>query len=289
MIKTSKLEAIKDTLLNPENLGTHFYALENIKGFNFSITFNKDSGLITCSTKSKGKIINFASNRYSVKALRNIVDGENLTHKLVDLINIKYPENNNVEFFFTMFSAPGTNNIKSAKNANNVKNVVMYDILVDSKFEDYDNVLDYCALMGIKTNPIIKIVTNLDAALDIPANGDSMIPYLFNNSSELVPMQGVTIRPHKEIQYKIRSKNYRLIIDLADVKPITKTNNKDSEFLKFLNKETLNVVKSQNPKNLESELIYYIIEKLNPKNVEEINNIKAQYTQKVRDFITINS
>lgn len=280
MIKTAKLEAIKDALLNPENLGTHFYALENIKGFNFSITFNKDSGLITCATKSKGKIINFTSNRYSVKALRNIVDGENLTHKLVDLINIKYPENNNVEFFFTMFSVPG---------ANNVKNVVMYDILVDSKFEDFDNVLDYCTLIGIKTNPIIKIVTNLDAALDIPANGDSMIPYLFNNSSELVPMQGVTIRPHKEIQYKIRSKNYRLIIDLADVKPITKTDNKDSKFLKFLNKETLNIVKSQNPKNLESELIYYIIEQMNPSSVEEINNIKAQYIQKVRDFITINS
>ena len=289
MIKTAKLEAIKDALLNPENLGTHFYALENIKGFNFSITFNKDSGLVTCATKSKGKIINFASNRYSVKALRNIVDGENLTHKLVDLINIKYPENNNVEFFFTMFTAPGANNVKSAKNAKNVKNVVMYDILVDSKFEDFDNVLDYCTLIGIKTNPIIKIVTNLDAALDIPANSDSMIPYLFNNSSELVPMQGVTIRPHKEIQYKIRSKNYRLIIDLADVKPITKTDNKDSEFLKFLTKETLNIVKSQNPKNLESELMYYIIEQMNPSSVEEINNIKAQYIQKVRDFISINS
>ena len=36
-------------------------------------------------------------------------------------------------------------------------------------------------------------------------------------------------------------------------------------------------------------MISDIIEKLNPKNVEEINNIKAQYTQKVRDFITINS
>lgn len=283
MIKTAKLEAIKDTLLNPENLGIHFYALENIKGFNFSITFNKDGGLITCATKGKGKIIDFASNRYSVKILQNTIDSADLIHKLVDLINIKYPENNNVEFFFTMFSVPGD------KNAKNVKNVVMYDILVDSKFEDFDNVLDYCALMGIKTNPIIKIVTNLDAALDIPSNGDSMIPYLFNNSSELVPMQGVTIRPHKEIQYKIRSKNYRLIIDLADVKPIIKTDNKDSEFLKFLNKETLNIVKSQNPKNLESELIYYIIEQMNPSSVEEINNIKAQYTQKVRDFITINS
>ena len=280
MVKMAKLEAIKDTLLNPENLGTHFYVLENIKGFNFNITFNKDAGLVVCATKSKGKIINFASNRYSVKALRNIVDGENLTHKLIDLINIKYPENDNVEFFFTMFPAPG---------ANNAKNFIMYDILVDSKFEDFDNVLDYCALMGIKTNPIIKIVTNLDAALDIPTNGDSMIPYLFNNSSELVPMQGVTIRPHKEIQYKIRSKKYRLIIDLADVKPIIKTDNKDSEFLKFLNKETLNIVKSQNPKNLESELIYYIIEQMNPSSVEEINNIKAQYIQKVRDFITINS
>lgn len=283
MIKTAKLEAIKDTLLNPENLGTHFYALENIKGFNFSITFNKDSGLITCATKSKGKIIDFASNRYSVKIIQNTIDSADLIHKLVDLINIKYPENDNVEFFFTMFTAPGD------KNTNNAKNVVMYDILVDSKFEDFDNVLDYCALMGIKTNPIIKIVTNLDAALDIPSNGDSMIPYLFNNSSELVPMQGVTIRPHKEIQYKIRSKNYRLIIDLADVKPITKTDNKDSKFLKFLNKETLNIVKSQNPKNLESELIYYIIEQMNPSSVEEINNIKAQYTQKVRDFITINA
>lgn len=283
MIKTAKLEAIKDTLLNPENLGTHFYALENIKGFNFSITFNKDGGLITCAAKGKGKIIDFASNRYSVKILQNTIDSADLINKLVDLINIKYPENNNIEFFFTMFSAPGANNTK------NVKNVVMYDILVDSKFEDFDNVLDYCALMGIKTNPIIKIVTNLDAALDIPSNGDSMIPYLFNNSSELVPMQGVTIRPHKEIQYKIRSKNYRLIIDLADVKPITKTDNKDSKFLKFLNKETLNIVKSQNPKNLESELIYYIIEQMNPSSVEEINNIKAQYTQKVRDFITINS
>lgn len=286
MIKTAKLEAIKDTLLNPENLGTHFYALENIKGFKFSITFNKNGGLITCATKGKGKIIDFASNRYAVKTLQNTIDSADLIHKLVDLINIKYPENDNVEFFFTMFSVPGAKNVKSDKNA---KNVVMYDILVDSKFEDFDNVLDYCALMGIKTNPIIKIVTNLDAALDIPANGDSMIPYLFNNSSEIIPMQGVTIRPHKEIQYKIRSKKYRLIIDLADVKPITKTDNKDSEFLKFLNKETLNIVKSQNPKNLESELIYYIIEQMNPSSVEEINNIKAQYIQKVRDFITINS
>lgn len=283
MIKTAKLEAIKDTLLNPENLGTHFYALENIKGFKFSITFNKNGGLITRATKGKGKIIDFASNRYAVKTLQNTIDSADLIHKLVDLINIKYPENDNVEFFFTMFSVPGANNTK------NVKNFIMYDILVDSKFEDFDNVLDYCALMGIKTNPIIKIVTNLDAALDIPANGDSMIPYLFNNSSEIIPMQGVTIRPHKEIQYKIRSKKYRLIIDLADVKPITKTDNKDSEFLKFLNKETLNIVKSQNPKNLESELIYYIIEQMNPSSVEEINNIKAQYIQKVRDFITINS
>lgn len=280
MVKTAKLEAIKDALLSPENLGTYFYVLENIKGFNFSITFNKNGTLLVCATKGKGKIIDFASNSYLIKALKNMVDEADLIHKLVDLINIKYPENDNIEFFFNMFSIPG---------AKNVKNVIMYDILVDSKFEDFDNVLDYCALTGIKTNPIIKIVTNLDSALSIPTNGDSMIPYLFNNSSEIIPMQGITIRPHKEIQYKIRSKNHRLIIDLKEVKPTTKMDSKDSEFLKFLNIETLNIVKSQNPKNLETELIYYIIEKLNPSSVEEINNIKTQYTQKVRDFITINA
>lgn len=280
MVKTAKLEAIKDALLSPENLGTYFYVLENIKGFNFSITFNKNGTLLVCATKGKGKIIDFASNSYLIKALKNMVDEADLIHKLVDLINIKYPENDNIEFFFNMFSIPGSKN---------VKNVIMYDILADSKFEDFDNVLDYCALTGIKTNPIIKIVTNLDSALSIPTNGDSMIPYLFNNSSEIIPMQGIIIRPHKEIQYKIRSKNHRLIIDLKEVKLTTKMDSKDSEFLKFLNIETLNIVKSQNPKNLETELIYYIIEKLNPSSVEEINNIKTQYTQKVRDFITINA
>lgn len=280
MVKTAKLEAIKDALLSPENLGTYFYVLENIKGFNFSITFNKNGTLLVCATKGKGKIIDFASNSYLIKALKNMVDEADLIHKLVDLINIKYPENDNIEFFFNMFSIPGSKN---------VKNVIMYDILVDSKFEDFDNVLDYCALTGIKTNPIIKIVTNLDSALSIPTNSDSMIPYLFNNSSEIIPMQGITIRPHKEIQYKIRSKNHRLIIDLKEVKPTTKMDSEDSEFLKFLNIETLNIVKSQNPKKLETELIYYIIEKLNPSSVEEINNIKTQYTQKVRDFITINA
>lgn len=280
MIKTTKLEAIKDALLSPENLGTHFYVLENIKGFNFSITFNKNGTLLVCATKGKGKIIDFASNSYLIKALKNMVDEADLIHKLVDLINIKYPENDNIEFFFNMFSIPGSKN---------VKNVIMYDILVDSKFEDFDNVLDYCALTGIKTNPIIKIVTNLDSALSIPTNGDSMIPYLFNNSSEIIPMQGIIIRPHKEIRYKIRSKTHRLIIDLKEVKLTAKMDSKDSEFLKFLNIETLNIVKSQNPKNLETELIYYIIEKLNLSSVEEINNIKTQYTQKVRDFITINA
>lgn len=280
MVKTAKLEAIKDALLSPENLGTHFYVLENIKGFNFSITFNKNGTLLVCATKGKGKIIDFASNSYLTKALKNMVNEADLIHKLVDLINIKYPENDNIEFFFNMFSIPGSKN---------VKNVIMYDILADSKFEDFDNVLDYCTLAGIKTNPIIKIVTNLDSALSIPTNGDSMIPYLFNNSSEIIPMQGIIIRPHKEIQYKIRSKNHRLIIDLKGVKTTAKMDSKDSEFLKFLNIETLNIVKSQNPKNLETELIYYIIEKLNPSSVEEINNIKTQYTQKVRDFITINA
>lgn len=280
MLKITKLEAIKDALLSPENLGTHFYVLENIKGFNFSITFNKNGTLLVCATKGKGKIIDFASNSYLTKALKNMINEADLIHKLVDLINIKYPENDNIEFFFNMFSTPGSKN---------VKNVIMYDILVDSKFEDFDNVLDYCTLVGIKTNPIIKIVTNLDSALNIPTNGDSMIPYLFNNSSEIIPMQGIIIRPHKEIQYKIRSKNHRLIIDLKEIKPTAKMDSKDSEFLKFLNIETLNIVKSQNPKNLETELIYYIIEKLNPSSVEEINNIKTQYTQKVRDFITTNA
>ena len=134
MVKTAKLEAIKDALLSPENLGTHFYVLENIKGFNFSITFNKNGTLLVCATKGKGKIIDFASNSYLIKALKNIIDEADLIHKLVDLINIKYPENDNIEFFFNMFSIPG---------AKNVKNVIMYDILVDSKFEDFDNVLDY--------------------------------------------------------------------------------------------------------------------------------------------------
>ncbi|HEH4511780.1 TPA: hypothetical protein SG275_001741 [Campylobacter coli] len=172
--------------------------------------------------------------------------------------------------------------------------IIMYDILVDDDYEDFDNVLDYCTLAGIKTNPIIKISTDLDSALSVPVNGDSVIPYLFNNSSELVPMYGITIRPYKELRYKLRSKTHRLIIDLvgldgSDTPADSKT--EDSVFLKFLNVESLNVVKAQNPKNLETELIYYIIEKINEikhLSVEEIKNLKSKYSQRVKDFISAN-
>ncbi|EPY8037361.1 hypothetical protein ACXG0S_001943 [Campylobacter coli] len=286
MNKTDKMiEAIKDTLLSPENLGTHFYVLENIKGFNFSIKFDKRNSSIEYFTKNKP--INFESNKNpKIKALCGTINGVNLINKLTELINIKYPEDDYIEFFLTLFSVDASESKYT---------IIMYDILVgskqlESKYEDFDNVLDYCTLAGIKTNPIIKIATDLDSALSVPVNGDSMIPYLFNNSSELTPMYGITIRPYKELQYKLRSKTHRLIIELV-TRNESKTETEDSIFLKFLNIESLNVVKSQNPKNLETELIYYIIEKINEikhLSVEEIKNLKSKYLQSVKDFISMN-
>lgn len=280
MNKTDKMiEAIKDTLLNPENLGTHFYVLETIKGFNFSIKFDKINSSIEYFTKNKP--INFESNKSpKIKALNDTINETSLINKLVELINIKYPEDDYVEFFLTLFPVD---------SGESKYTITMYDILVNADYEDFDNVLDYCTLAGIKTNPIIRIATDLDSALSVPANGDSMIPYLFNNSSELVPMYGITIRPYKELQYKLRSKTHRLIIELVELELESKT--EDSEFLKFLNIESLNVVKSQNPKNLETELIYYIIEKINEikhLSVEEIKNLKSKYSQRVKDFISAN-
>lgn len=289
MNKTDKMiEAIKDTLLSPENLGTHFYVLENIKGFNFSIKFDKRNSSIEYFTKNKP--INFESNKNpKIKALNDTINGVNLISKLTELINIKYPEDDYIEFFLTLFS------VDSDASKYTECAIIMYDILfgskqLESKYEDFDNVLDYCTLAGIKTNPIIKIATDLDSALSVPANGDSMIPYLFNNSSELIPMYGIIIRPYKELQYKLRSKTHRLIIELAEPDG-TNTETEDSVFLKFLNIESLNVVKAQNPKNLETELIYYIIEKINEikhLSVEEIKNLKSKYLQRVKDFISIN-
>ncbi|EAJ3379131.1 hypothetical protein DFW96_09095, partial [Campylobacter coli] len=250
MNKTDKMiEAIKDTLLSPENLGTHFYVLETIKGFNFSIKFNKINSSIEYFTKNKP--INFESNKSpKIKALSDAINGVNLINKLTELINIKYPEDDHIEFFLTLFPVDSDTS-KYTECA-----IIMYDILVSSKqlesnYEDFDNVLDYCTLAGIKTNPIIKIATDLDSALSVPVNGDSMIPYLFNNSSELAPMYGITIRPYKELQYKLRSKTHRLIIELV-TRNESKTETEDSEFLKFLNIESLNIVKAQNPKNLET-------------------------------------
>ncbi|EAJ3762891.1 hypothetical protein DFW93_09820 [Campylobacter coli] len=289
MNKTDKMiEAIKDTLLSPENLGTHFYVLETIKGFNFSIKFNKRNSSIEYFTKNKP--INFESNKSpKIKALSDAINGVNLINKLTELINIKYPEDDHIEFFLTLFPVD-SNTSKYTEYA-----IIMYDILVgpkqlEYKYEDFDNVLDYCTLAGIKTNPIIKIATDLDSALSVPVNGDSMIPYLFNNSSELTPMCGITIRPYKELQYKLRSKTHRLIIELV-TRNESKTETEDSEFLKFLNIESLNIVKAQNPKNLETELIYYIIEKINEikhLSVEEIKNLKSKYSQRVKDFISAN-
>lgn len=286
MNKTDKMiEAIKDTLLSPENLGTHFYVLENIKGFNFSIKFDKINSSIEYFTKNKP--INFESNKSpKIKALNDTINGVSLISKLTELINIKYPEDDYIEFFLTLFPVDSDESKYT---------IIMYDILVgskplESKYEDFDNVLDYCTLAGIKTNPIIKIATDLDSALSVPANGDSMIPYLFNNSSELTPMYGITIRPYKELQYKLRSKIHRLIIALAEPDG-TKTETEDSVFLKFLNIESLNIVKAQNPKNLETELTYYIIEKINEikhLSVEEIKNLKSKYLQRVKDFISTN-
>ncbi|HEF9977691.1 TPA: hypothetical protein SB263_001824 [Campylobacter coli] len=289
MNKTDKtIEAIKDTLLSPENLGTHFYVLENIKGFNFSIKFDKINSSIEYFTKNKP--INFESNKsLKIKALNDVINGVNLISKLAELINIKYPEDDYIEFFLTLFS------VDSGASKYTEYAIIMYDILVgskqlESKYEDFDNVLDYCTLAGIKTNPIIKITTDLDSALSVPINGDSMIPYLFNNSSALVPMCGIIIRPYKELQYKLRSKTHRLIIEL-DARNESKTETEDSEFLKFLNIESLNIVKAQNPKNLETELTYYIIEKINEikhLSVEEIKNLKSKYLQSVKDFISAN-
>lgn len=279
------IEAIKDTLLSPENLGTHFYVLENIKGFNFSIKFDKINSSIEYFTKNKP--INFESNKSpKIKALNDTINGVSLISKLTELINIKYPEDDYIEFFLTLFSVDASESKYT---------IIMYDILVgskqlESKYEDFDNVLDYCTLAGIKTNPIIKIATDLDSALSVPVNGDSMIPYLFNNSSELIPMYGIIIRPYKELQYKLRSKIHRLIIALAEPDG-TKTETEDSVFLKFLNIESLNIVKAQNPKNLETELTYYIIEKINEikhLSVEEIKNLKSKYLQRVKDFISMN-
>lgn len=290
MNKTNKMiEAIKDTLLSPENLGTHFYVLENIKGFNFSIKFDKRNSSIEYFTKNKP--INFESNKNpKIKALNDTINGVNLISKLTELINIKYPEDDYIEFFLTLFSV-GASESKYTEYA-----IIMYDILfgskqLESKYEDFDNVLDYCTLAGIKTNPIIKIATDLDSALSVPANGDSMIPYLFNNSSELIPMYGIIIRPYKELQYKLRSKTHRLIIELDESNTSADSKTEDSVFLKFLNIESLNVVKAQNPKNLETELIYYIIEKINEikhLSVEEIKNLKSKYLQRVKDFISMN-
>lgn len=285
MNKTDKMiEAIKDTLLSPENLGTHFYVLENIKGFDFSIKFDKRNSSIEYFTKNK--LINFESNKNpKIKALNDTINGVNLISKLIELINIKYPEDDYIEFFLTLFSV-------DASEANSTGYaIIMYDILVNTDYEDFDNVLDYCTLAGIKTNPIIKIATDLDSALSVPVNGDSMIPYLFNNSSELIPMYGIIIRPYKELQYKLRSKTRRLIIELVEPGLESKTETEDSIFLKFLNIESLNVVKAQNPKNLETELIYYIIEKINEikhLSVEEIKNLKSKYLQRVKDFISMN-
>lgn len=286
MNKTDKMiEAVKDTLLSPENLGTHFYVLENIKGFNFSIKFDKINSSVEYFTKNKP--INFESNKNpKIKALNDTINGVSLINKLTELINIKYPEDDYIEFFLTLFSIDASESKYTT---------IMYDILVgskqlESKYEDFDNVLDYCTLAGIKTNPIIKIATDLDSALSVPVNGDSMIPYLFNNSSELIPMYGIIIRPYKELQYKLRSKTRRLIIDLV-TRNESKTETEDSVFLKFLNIESLNVVKAQNPKNLETELIYYIIEKINEikhLSVEEIKNLKSKYFQRVKDFISMN-
>lgn len=285
MSKTDKMiEAVKDVLLSPENLGTHFYVLETIKGFNFSIKFNKINNSIEYFTKNKP--INFESNKSpKIKTLNDTINGVNLINKLVELINIKYPEDDYVEFFLTLFP------VDSGASKYTEYAIIMYDILVNADYEDFDNVLDYCTLAGIKTNPIIRIATDLDSALSVPVNGDSMIPYLFNNSSELIPMYGITIRPYKELQYKLRSKTHRLIIVRNESNTSADSKTEDSEFLKFLNIESLNVVKTQNPKNLEIELIYYIIEKINEikhLSVEEIKNLKSKYLQRVKDFISAN-
>ncbi len=283
MNKTDKMiEAIKDTLLSPENLGTHFYVLEIIKGFDFSIKFNKINNSIEYFAKNKP--INFESNKSpKIKALNDTINEVNLISKLTELINIKYPEDDYIEFFLTLFP------VDAGESKYTEYAIIMYDILVGSDYEDFDNVLDYCTLAGIKTNPIIRIATDLDSALSVPVNGDSMIPYLFNNSSELIPMYGIIIRPYKELQYKLRSKTHRLIIELVGLELESKT--EDSEFLKFLNIESLNIVKAQNPKNLETELAYYIIEKINEikhLSVEEIKNLKSKYLQSVKDFISTN-
>lgn len=289
MINSVKLVAIKDTLLSPENLGTHFYVLENVKGFNFSIKFDKRNSAIEYFAKNKP--INFESNKSpKIKALNDTINEVSLISKLVELINIKYPEDDHVEFFLTLFSVDA-----SEVNPTGCA-IIMYDILVNADYEDFDNVLDYCTLAGIKTNPIIRIATDLDSALSVPVNGDSMIPYLFNNSSELVPMYGIIIRPYKELQYKLRSKTHRLIIvrNESNTTADSKTEDsktEDSAFLKFLNIESLNIAKAQNPKNLETELIYYIIEKINEikhLSVEEIKNLKSKYLQSVKDFISMN-
>lgn len=289
MINSVKLETIKDALLSPENLGTHFYVLETIKGFNFSIKFNKINNSIEYFTKNKP--INFESNKSpKIKALNDTINEVSLINKLVELINIKYPEDDFIEFFLALFSV----DVGETKYA-----IIMHDILVGSDYEDFDNVLDYCTLAGIKTNPIIRIATDLDSALSVPVNGDSMIPYLFNNSSELIPMYGIIIRPYKELRYKLRSKTHRLIIELVELdthntpadSKTEDSKTEDSVFLKFLNIESLNIVKSQNPKNLETELTYYIIEKINEikhLSVEEIKNLKSKYLQRVKDFISAN-
>lgn len=285
MNKTDKMiEAIKDTLSSPENLGTHFYVLETIKGFDFSIKFNKINNSIEYFTKNKP--INFESNKSpKIKALNDTINEVSLINKLVELINIKYPEDDCIEFFLTLFSVDAG----ESKYA-----IIMHDILANTGYEDFDNVLDYCTLAGIKTNPIIKIATDLDSALSVPVNGDSMIPYLFSNSSELIPMYGIIIRPYKELQYKLRSKTHRLIIELVEPdahNTLADSKTEDSVFLKFLNTESLNVVKAQNPKNLETELVYYIIEKINEikhLSVEEIKNLKSKYLQSVKDFISTN-
>lgn len=186
----------KDILDNPDYIDIKFAVSEKIHGSNISIEFDKNNETIKVYSRTQEVTESNFGN------FKKVFERDSIIQKLIELINVKYPENNLIifygEIFGGLFNGESNGTVIQRIDYHPENQIMFFDIFVDDKFENFLVARDYIEMFGLKFVPILKEDITFNEALEYPNEFISKVPKIFGLDSQTIA-EGVVLRPEKEL------------------------------------------------------------------------------------------
>lgn len=186
----------KDILDSPDYIDIKFTVSEKIHGSNISIEFDKNNETIKVYSRTQEVTESNFGN------FKKVFERDSIIQKLIELINVKYPENNLIifygEIFGGLFNGESNGTVIQRIDYHPENQIMFFDIFVDDKFENFLVARDYIEMFGLKFVPILKEDITFNEALEYPNEFISKVPEIFGLDSKTIA-EGVVLRPEKEL------------------------------------------------------------------------------------------